>query len=83
MKFRRQVPLGRYIADFYCHDRQLVVELDGPIHSEPTQVGHDRNRDTFLRSLGLKVLRLSNEEILADPEEALRKIREATPPPLR
>ncbi len=81
MKFRRQVPLGRYIADFYCHDRRLVVELDGPIHSETAQADHDQNRDTFLRSLGLRILRLSNEEIFAEPEEVLQKIREAACPP--
>jgi very-short-patch-repair endonuclease len=77
MKFRRQAPLGRYIADFYCHDQRLVVELDGPVHSEPAQAVHDQNRDTFLRSLGLTVLRFSNEEVVADPENVLRKIQDA------
>jgi very-short-patch-repair endonuclease len=76
-KFRRQVPIGRYVADFYCHERWLVVELDGPIHSEPHQMLHDQSRDAFLRSLGLKVLRLSNEEIFNSPEDVQRKIREA------
>ena len=80
MKFRRQVPIGRYVADFYCHDRRLVVELDGPIHSEPAQVDHDQSRDAFLRSMGLKVLRLSNEDAFADPEEIRRRIYEATRP---
>ena len=71
------MPIGRYIVDFYCHDRRLVVELDGPIHSEPDQALHDQSRDAFLRSRGLKVLRLSNDEVFADSEAVRRKVREA------
>ena len=52
LKFRRQVPIGRYVADFYCHERKLIVELDGGIHGDPSQQVHDQNRDTFLLSLG-------------------------------
>jgi very-short-patch-repair endonuclease len=76
-KFRRQVPVGRYVADFYCHERKLVVELDGGIHSTPDQQIHDRNRDAFFHSLGLRVLRLTNEDILNTPEKALDQIRKA------
>jgi very-short-patch-repair endonuclease len=76
-KFRRQVPIGRYVADFYCHERKLIVELDGGIHSDPGQQLHDQNRDTFLRSLGLRVLRVANEHLLRTPEKVLVKIREA------
>ena len=76
-KFRRQVPIGRYVADFYCHERKLIVELDGGIHSDADQQLHDQNRDTFLLSLGLRVLRLSNEEALGAPEKILDQIRKA------
>ena len=76
-KFRRQVPIGRYVADFYCHDRKLIIELDGGVHAEPDQQIHDHNRDTFLLSLGLKVLRFSNEEALAAPQKILEQIRNA------
>ena len=76
-KFRRQVPIGRYVADFYCHERKLVVELDGGVHSNPDQQEHDRNRDTFLLSLGLRILRLSNEEALGASEKILEQIRKA------
>lgn len=76
-KFRRQVPVGRYVADFYCHERKLVVELDGGIHSDPDQRAHDQNRDAFLLSLGLRVLRLSNEEALGAPDKILDQIRKA------
>ncbi|HEX7182227.1 MAG TPA: endonuclease domain-containing protein [Thermoanaerobaculia bacterium] len=76
-KFRRQVPVGRYVADFYCHERKLIVELDGGIHSDPGQQLHDENRDTFLLSLGLRVLRIPNEELLHTPEKVLDKVRKA------
>jgi very-short-patch-repair endonuclease len=74
-KFRRQVPIGRYVADFYCHERKLIIELDGGIHSDPGQQAHDHNRDTFLLSLGLRILRFSNEEALGDPQKVLDQIR--------
>jgi len=76
-KFRRQAPIGRYVADFYCHERKLIVELDGGIHSDPSQQLHDQNRDTFLLSLGLRVLRIPNEELLHTPEKVLDKVRKA------
>jgi very-short-patch-repair endonuclease len=76
-KFRRQVPIGRYVADFYCHERKLVVELDGGIHSDPGQQAHDQNRDTFLLSLGLRVLRIPNEELLQAPDKVVEKVRSA------
>jgi very-short-patch-repair endonuclease len=74
-KFRRQVPIGRYVADFYCHERKLIVELDGGVHSDPDQQAHDQNRDAFLLSLGLRILRLSNEEVLG--AQVLDQIRKA------
>ena|SRR5215210_6747790 len=74
-KFRRQVPIGRYVADFYCHERKLIIELDGEVHSDPDQRVHDHNRDTFLLSLGLRILRISNEEALGDPQKVLDQIR--------
>jgi leucyl-tRNA synthetase len=76
-KFRRQVPIGRYVADCYIHHRKQVVVVDGGIHSDPEQQEHDRNRDTYLRSLGLRILRLSNEEALGDPGKVLERIRTA------
>ncbi len=76
-KFRRQAPIGRYVADFYCHERKLIVELDGGVHRDPDQQLHDQNRDTFLRSLGLRVLRFSNEEALGAAQTVLAQIRKA------
>lgn len=73
LKFRRQHQIGDYIADLYCHEIRLVVELDGPVHSEPGTQQTDAERDAYLRSLGLTILRLPNEVALGAPS----KIRES------
>jgi very-short-patch-repair endonuclease len=65
-RFRRQVPLGRYIADFVCHEARLIVELDGGQHDSLSQQEVDRSR--FLQSEGYRVLRFWNHEVLANPE---------------
>jgi adenine-specific DNA-methyltransferase len=62
-KFRRQHPIGPYIADFYCRDANLVVEVDGYSHSGERAHKHDRQRDAFMRSLGLRVLRISAKNV--------------------
>jgi endonuclease-3 len=62
--FRRQHPIGAYIADFCCVERRLVVEVDGPIHRE--QRGHDQEREEALEAEGYRVLRFTNEEIEQD-----------------
>ena len=60
VKFRRQVPLWRYFADFFSEEVGLVVEADGAHHE--TRPEHDRVRDAFFRTCGLAVLRLWNDE---------------------
>ncbi|HEV7436584.1 MAG TPA: endonuclease domain-containing protein [Pseudorhizobium sp.] len=59
-KFRRQVPLERYILDFVCFERRLIVEVDGWQHADNRA---DGIRDTFFRSQGFRVLRFWNEEV--------------------
>jgi very-short-patch-repair endonuclease len=60
-KFHRQKPIGRYIADFYCAELKLVIEIDGHSHAE--QADYDQQRTDFLNSLGLKVLRYTNGDV--------------------
>jgi len=67
LKFRRQVPLGRYIVDFYCHELRLVVELDGGQHSEKA----DRARTLWLESEGYRVERFWNHEVLENADGVL------------
>ncbi len=54
-KFRRQHPIGGYIVDFICHERRLIIELDGSQHKE--NVRYDHERTVYLRKLGYRVLR--------------------------
>jgi very-short-patch-repair endonuclease len=67
-KFRRQVPLGHYIADFVCFDRRLIVELDGGQHNEQSRKQYDAQRSAWLMSQGFVVLRFWNHEVYADWE---------------
>ncbi len=75
-KFRRQVPMGRFVADFVCHEAKLVIELDGKAH-ESSEV-RDRERDAWFRSRGYRTLRFRNEEALACRESVLESIREVS-----
>ncbi|HWF75936.1 MAG TPA: endonuclease domain-containing protein [Caulobacteraceae bacterium] len=73
LKFRRQVPLGPYVADFVCLRHRLVIEADGPFHDAE----HDARRDDWLRSQQFRVLRFPNTMIAVYPDEVLERIREA------
>ena len=77
-KFQRQVPLGSYIVDFVCFGVRLVVEVDGPSHEDPAQRDADKERDSWLREQGFRVLRLPNELVIGSTELALQRIREAS-----
>ncbi len=59
LKFRRQHPIGRYFVDFYCHERRLVIEIDGGQHTSE----RDQERTAYLESRGLTVLRFWNNEV--------------------
>ncbi|MGB9722714.1 MAG: endonuclease domain-containing protein [Chloroflexia bacterium] len=74
LKFRRQHPIGRYIADFYCHQGRLVVEVEGAIHNRPEQAEYDAHRFQMLEAQGFTVLRFRNEEVLNDIEGVLDRI---------
>ncbi|MCL4693263.1 MAG: DUF559 domain-containing protein [Candidatus Hydrogenedentes bacterium] len=73
-KFRRQHPVGPYIADFYCREANLVVEIDGYSHSGDDSYKHDRRRDAFMRSLGLRVLRISANDVGKELDQVLSAI---------
>lgn len=75
VQFRRQVPLGQYIVDFYASSVRLVVEVDGGYHRE--QVRADARRDAVLRRAGYRVLRLREALIVSRLEEALAMVRAA------
>jgi very-short-patch-repair endonuclease len=64
LHFRKQAPIGPYVADFACHRAKLIVELDGDQHGEDRNVAYDAKRSAFLNSLGYRVLRFANWEVL-------------------
>jgi len=73
-KFRKQHPLGSYVADFYCHKYKLVIELDGSIHQLPDVINNDLQKQVFLESQGLTVLRFTNEEVFNNLNKVLEQI---------
>jgi very-short-patch-repair endonuclease len=93
--FRRQHPIGPYIADFYCAAAKLVVEVDGAHHTEDAQIAHDAERSAYLESLGYRVVRCPGRDVMANADEAAQGIVQAaiywikqrrsgeTPPPSR
>lgn len=76
-KFKRQQPLGNYIADFVCFEAKLVLEVDGGQHLECEQ---DRQRDAWLRERGYEVLRFWNNEVLEQTDAVLERIFQVLPP---
>jgi very-short-patch-repair endonuclease len=72
LKFRRQHPIGPYIADFACPERGLVVELDGGQHA--ARIASDRERTRFIQKASFKVLRFWNEEVLIELDSVLERI---------
>jgi very-short-patch-repair endonuclease len=66
-KWKRQVPIGPYVVDFWCERLKLVVELDGPPHASDEARARDEKRDAWLRAQGYDVLRLRNDEFLGNP----------------
>ncbi|MEI6455049.1 MAG: endonuclease domain-containing protein [bacterium] len=74
LKFRRQHAIHYYIADFYCHEKRLIIEVDGGIHLDAEVREHDENRTAELDRLGIAVIRFTNEQILEHLEEVLDEI---------
>jgi len=80
--FRRQVPMGNWIADFVCHEARIVVELDGETHDFEAQQKRDQQRDKWLASRGYVVLRFLNRDVLSNLEGVVTVIRETAKPRL-
>jgi very-short-patch-repair endonuclease len=73
-KFRRQHPIAHFIADFFCLECNLVVEIDGDYHNEREQKEYDEGRTYVLRELGINVIRFTNREVLANINFVLKEI---------
>ena len=75
LQFRRQHPIDRFIADFYCAKIQLVVEVDGSIHELPENKDYDIGRSEILNDFGITVIRFSNEQIINEIDKTIIKIK--------
>jgi very-short-patch-repair endonuclease len=84
-QFYRQKPIGDYIVDFFCPKANLVIEVDGSYHLVGKTIEYDRVRDEYLSSLGLKVLRFNNSDVLTNIDGVIETIEREIPlsPPLR
>ncbi len=89
-QFYRQKPIGDYIVDFFCPRAKLVIEVDGSQHFSDELTEYDRIRDEYLSSLGLRVLRFTNTDVLTHIEGVVESIEKEIPlgkiplsPPLR
>ena len=76
-KFRRQVPIGPYIADFVCFSARLVLELDGVQHLEASQAAHDLQRTAHLEQAGFRILRIWNSHLFTERESVFEAIWQA------
>ena len=79
-RFTRQKPLGRYIADFYCSSHQLVIELDGDSHYTERAQRYDERRTADLEMERIRVVRISNAEVMQNFEEVCTRIMQTLKP---
>ncbi|SQA93011.1 leucine--tRNA ligase [Capnocytophaga ochracea] len=75
-KFRRQHLIDDFIVDFVCLSKNLVIEVDGGYHNDPTQKEYDEQRTLYLNEKGFKVIRFTNEEVIGNTEAVLTKIKD-------
>jgi very-short-patch-repair endonuclease len=79
-RFRKQDPIGPFVADFACLPVRLVVEVDGATHGTEDEIRRDKRRDAYLRRRGFKVLRFGNVDIYENLEGVLERIWREVPP---
>src|SRR4029453_13109208 len=72
--FRRQAPIGRYVVDFFCPAKRLVIELDGGHHNEDATAKRDSERQAWLEQEGYRVIRFWNSDVTADLNAVLERI---------
>ena len=80
-KFRRQYGIGRYVVDFYCPKLKLAIEIDGDSHFTDQAQEYDREREAYIQSLGLKVIRFTNLEVRNNLCAVLEAIEKLVSPP--
>ena len=74
LKFKRQFSVDNYIIDFYCPEHKIALEIDGEIHDKPENIIKDKIRQRYLESFGIKFIRVTNSELLGNPNKAFERI---------
>jgi very-short-patch-repair endonuclease len=74
LRFRRQVPIGKYVVDFLCESKKLIIELDGGQHNLPETIDYDNTRTQYLKNLGYKVLRFWNFDVWNNIDSVIEMI---------
>jgi very-short-patch-repair endonuclease len=74
IKVMRQRVIGNYIADFYCASKKLVIEVDGDSHFSDDAQEYDRIRTDYFESLGIRVVRYTNDDVLENQDEVLKDL---------
>ena len=77
VKIRRQHPLWKFVADFYCHAVKLVIEVDGGIHLRLENKEYDISRGITLEDFGIEIIRFTNDQVLKETESVMAEIRKA------
>ena len=75
VRIRRQHPVWKFIADFYCHEVKLVIEIDGGIHLRSENKEYDISRDIILKEFQIEILRFTNDEVVNEPDLVIEKIK--------
>ncbi len=70
LKIRRQHPIGKYVVDFFCYEKKLIIEVDGEIHDNNKQKEYDTIRQTELENSGYRIVRISNKDVIDDVKSA-------------
>ena len=82
VKFRRQYGIGNAVADFYCPQARLAIEIDGSSHHTKDALSHDRRRQNEIESLGIKVIRFSESDAVHDTRGVVREFERILEEPL-
>ena len=75
VKVRRQHPIWKFIADFYCHELKLIIEIDGGIHLAAENKKYDVGRDITLRELGIQIIRFTNDQVIGETDNVIDQIK--------
>ncbi|MCL4511370.1 MAG: endonuclease domain-containing protein [Bacteroidetes bacterium] len=78
MKFRRQYSVGPFVLDFYCAEKKLAIEVDGPSHFEDGAQEHDAERQRWIEQFGIRFLRFTNTDVRTNLNGVLRAIEEGS-----